>query len=113
MDDQQGRQADQEAVRRYVDAGLAEIKGHMPETYRAIQAKAANIGNRAYAFVRRGLAGQPNAFYAMENGRVVGTPFDLPDVSADLARLMVQFGCRHLIMWGVEAQQQGGGDGTH
>ncbi len=100
-----------------VQARLEEIKRHMPETYKAIQEKAAAIGNPAYGFVRQGVAGQANKFYAVEAGRVVGTPFDLPGVSDEVARLMVQFGCAFLIMWAPEAQQleqkQGGSDGTH
>ena len=50
----------------------AEIKARMPETYKAILAKAAEIGNSAFSLVRRGLRGEPNCFYAMENGHVKG-----------------------------------------
>lgn len=100
-----------------VQARLEEIKRHMPETYRAIQDKAADIGNQAYAFVRQGVAGQANRFYAVEAGRVVGTPFDLPGVPDEVARILVQFGCTFLIMWAPEAmhleKRQGESDGTH
>ncbi len=115
MDGQQQRQqVDQEAAARQVAEGLQLIKTQMPETYRAVQAKAGEIGSNAYRYVREALRGTPNRFYAIEGGHVVGTPFDLPDVTADLARVMVQFGCRHLIMWAAEAQQQkGGADGAH
>jgi hypothetical protein len=82
-----------------------QIKDHMPETYKAIVEKAGLIGNDAYRFVRAGLAGKPNKFYAVERGRVAGTPFDLPGVSDEVARIMVQFGCTFLIMWAPEAQQ--------
>lgn len=106
---QQGPQVDDR--KGYVDAQLAVLKQHMPDTYREIQAKAAAIGKPAYNFVRRGIAGQPNMFYAMERGVVMGTPFDLPGVSEEIARLIVQFGCTFLIMWAPEAQQ-GGNDGA-
>lgn len=73
----------------------------MPETYKAIveRAKDTDLGRQAYALVRRGLRGEPNCFYAIEAGRVVGTPFNVQDVNAELARYMVQFGCSFLIMW--------------
>lgn len=91
------------------------IKDHMPETYKAIVEKAGKIGNEAYRFVREGLKGQPNRFYAMERGWVVGTPFDVPGVNDELARVILQFGCTFMIMWAPEAQQleQGAADGTH
>jgi hypothetical protein len=95
-----------------VQARLAEIKAHMPMTYRAIQIKAAQPGSDAYRLVRLGIKGVPNSFYAIERGWVQGTPFDLPDVSAELARVIVQFGCTFLVMWAPGAQQ-GVTDGTH
>lgn len=95
-----------------VEHQVAEIKAYMPETYKAIQAKAELIGRDAYAHVRQGLAGKPNRFYAIEAGRVVGTPFDLPGVADELARVIVQFGVSFLIMWAPEAQK-GGADGAH
>lgn len=79
-------------------AGIALIKTHMPQTYAAIQDKAAEVGNVAYQWVRQACNGQPNRFYAVEAGHVVGTPFDQA-VTADLAALMVQFGCGFLVLW--------------
>ena len=87
-----------------VDARLEEIKRHMPMTYAAIQEKAVGIGPGAFRFVRQGVAGQPNRFYAVEAGRVVGTPFNLPGVTEELARVVLQFGVSFLIMWAPEAQ---------
>lgn len=103
---EQGPQGSQDEVKAYVDARLSDLKAHMPETYRSIQAKAAVIGKPAYNFVRRGIAGQPNMFYAVERGMVMGTPFDLPGVSEELARFILQFGCTFLIMWAPGAQQE-------
>lgn len=85
-----------------VAAALDEIKRFMPETYKAIQAKADAHGSRVYAMVRRGLRGEVNQWYAMERGRVMGTPFDLPQVTDGLARYIVQFGCSVLVMWSPE-----------
>jgi hypothetical protein len=76
-----------------IELQIAEIKSRMPETYKAILAKAAEIGKPAFALVRRGLRGEPNAFYAMENGHVKGTPFNQGDIMPEVAKYMVQFGC--------------------
>lgn len=105
MDGPTGQQVD-------VKARTDEIRANMPETYRAIKAKAELIGNQAYELVRAGIRGKPNCFYAIERGWVVGTPFDLPGVQAELARLIVQFGCTYLIMWAPEVAK-GASDGAH
>ena len=76
-----------------VSRQLEEIKQHMPETYKAIKAKAAEIGNQVFELVRRGLRGEANCFYAFEGGRVVGTPFAAGPLPDHVARLMVEFGC--------------------
>lgn len=88
-----------------VQTELAKIKTHMPRVYEAINAKADH--DKAWkdrkpglrAFVRRGVAGEPNCFYAFEAGHVVGTPFNLPEVSRDVAQYMVTFGVSHLCIW--------------
>lgn len=82
-----------------VEQQIAEIKAHMPEVYKAIQVKANEVGKCAYALVRRGLRGEPNCFYAMERGRVVGTPFRIAGVSDVVARNMVEFGCTFLVVF--------------
>ena len=90
-----------------ITQGLALIKSSMPLTYAAIQDKAKSLGNSAFGLVRKGLAGRTNCFYAVENGHVVGCPFDLPGVSDEVARVVVQFGLQMLIMWAPDAQQGG------
>lgn len=75
-----------------VAAMIEIIKRQMPETYKHIQAKAAEIGNLAYELVRRGLRGEKNCFYAIEGGRVVGTPFSSGPISDEIAGLMCKFG---------------------
>ncbi len=82
-----------------VQARINEIKQHMPQTYGAIQDKARMEGKDVFALVRRGLRGEPNCFYAIEAGWVMGAPFNLVGVNADVAKLMCEFGCRHLVMW--------------
>jgi hypothetical protein len=93
-----------------VNGKVEEIKRFMPETYKSIQAKAAKIGNVAYELVRRGLRGEANCFYAFEQARVVGTPFNMPDVTADVALCIVEFGCAYVCMFGPAKEVA---DGTH
>lgn len=90
--DTQGSQVD-------IEGQIAQIKGHMPETYKSIKAKADLIGNEAFRLVRQGIAGQPCKFYAFERGRVVGTPFKGHPIEADVAQAMVQFGVSFCVMW--------------
>lgn len=82
-----------------VEQVIGEIKGHMPEVYKSIQAQAELRGREAYSLVRRGIAGQPGCFYAFERGRVVGTPFDDPAVMSEVATTMVRFGCSSVVIW--------------
>jgi len=92
------------------------IRRHMPMTYKAIQDKAGEIGRPAFNFVRRGVAGQPNTFYAIEADRAVGTPFVGVQGADKLAEYIRQFGCAFLILWAAEAQQLQKAevqDGTH
>lgn len=89
-----------------VDAKLAEIRDRMPSVYAAIQQAAKARGNKVYAWVRDGLRGEPDRFYAMERGRVVGTPF-CQAVMADVAQNMVQWGCDFIFILPAEQQNEG------
>ncbi len=82
-----------------VQARITLIKDCMPLTYQAIQDKAKSDGKAAFALVRRALRGEPNCFYAIEAGHVVGAPFNLEGVGPEIAKLMCQFGFSHLVMW--------------
>jgi hypothetical protein len=84
-----------------VERQIGEIRQHMPGVYGSIRAKSGEIGNAAFALVRRGLRGEPGCFYAFERGRVVGTPFEGNEIQADVAAVMVQFRCAHVCMWGM------------
>lgn len=96
-----------------IAAGLDLIKRQMPLTYAAIQDKAKAIGNRAFTYVRHGVAGRANQFYAMEAGHVVGQPFEMEREMAErVGALIAQYGCSFMIFW-APAAQQGGADGTH
>lgn len=98
-----------------VDEQVAKIKQYMPETYKSIQAKAAAIGKPAFGLVRRGLRGEPNCFWAMERGHVVGTPFGLSEIERDIAQYMVTFGCTFVCIWAesVTPKQGEGSNGPH
>lgn len=87
------------------------IKTKMPETYKAIQIKAGQVGNEAYALVKRGLRGEANCFWAMEAGHVVGTPFNMPDLNREMAAAMVQFGCLYVCTFGPVPK--GAAHGSH
>ena len=92
-----------------VQQKIDQIKQSMPETYKAIQAKAKVIGNDAYLLVRRGLRGEANCFWAMEGGLVMGTPFNLPDTQRDVAWAMVCFGCAHACIFALSEKESSHG----
>lgn len=88
---------------------LTEIKAYMPETYKSIQAKAAEIGNQAFALVRAGLRGEPNRFWAMERGWVKGTTFNQLGIQEETAKQMVQWGCAYVCIFGVPIPETANG----
>lgn len=87
-----------------VEADIATIKREMPRTYEAIRAKAAEMGDRAFALVRRGLRGEPNCFYAIEAGHVMGVPPGREHtMTREIAWMLSNFSCRSAVAWGPEA----------
>lgn len=90
------------ASKQDIDAAIAIIKNKMPQTYAAIHERAKKSGNQVFSWVRRGIGGEANYFWACENGHVVGTPFSA-FISADVAQLIVQFLPRSLILFPVDA----------
>jgi len=95
---------EKEAQAQRVAEGLALIKARMPKVYAHIQEKAGEIGNLAYALVRRGLSGQANCFYAFERGHVVGTPFSAGPLPDAVAAQMVQFDMAFVALWAKPAE---------
>jgi hypothetical protein len=85
-----------------VSAQIEEIKRSMPETYAAIREKAQAFGNDVYAWVRQGLRGYPDFFYALEGRRIVGTPFDRGDVMSELARWQREHGDFNIVFFADE-----------
>ncbi len=91
-----------------VEAKIAQIKAHMPNTYASIKLKAQQVGGQAYELVRRGLRGERDCFYAIEAGYVVGTAFDAshPDM-AITALAMVDLGVQCCVtIWPECIQRQ-------
>lgn len=82
-----------------VTAKIDQIKNHMPKTYADIKARSEVFGNAPYEFVRRGLRGEANCFWACEDGWVVGTPFTLVEVARDIAQYMVTFGDNRVVQF--------------
>ncbi len=98
-----------------VEAKVAEIKAYMPNVYASIQEKARHIGGQAYELVRRGLRGEPDCFYAIEGGRVVGTAFDAkhPDIAITTLS-MVDLGVHTCVtIWPLWTQPWVVNHGTH
>ena len=82
-----------------VSGMINEIKDYMPAVYAAIKARAAVMGNGAFELVRRGLRGEPGCFWALEGGRVVGTPFHGHAVMTEVGKALVEFGCAYVCIW--------------
>ena len=87
-----------------VEAAIGLIKSKMPTVYDMILVKAKEIGNDAYAHVRAGLRGEVNRFYAFENGHVVGTKFNCPQITSDIALFVVEFGVSACVIWALPVQ---------
>lgn len=84
-----------------IAALTALIRDRMPDTYHAIKLKADSIGRSAYEYVRRGLRGEANCFYAFEKFNVVGTAFSIEHQDAlALATYMVEYGNTFVIIFG-------------
>lgn len=87
------------ATKQDVSAQLAEIRDHMPAVYAAIKARAAEAGNGTFELVRRALRGERGCFWAIEGGRVVGTPFYGHPVMNEVGKALVQYGCAYVCIW--------------
>lgn len=97
--------------RAAIELQVKVIKEKMPETYKLIQGKAQTMGREAYAMVRRSLAGTPNQFWAMEGGRVMGTPFESTEpIAAGVALVLVNFGSSFVVVFAEPTAGQGASD---
>ncbi len=91
-----------EQIKAKVAADIKRIQQHMPGVYQAIKDKAQVIGDSAYLYVKQACAGKPNTFYAMENGHIVGTRFNIPDLDREVAWAMCAFGVDFMVVWPEE-----------
>lgn len=87
------------AAKADVSGMITEIKDYMPAVYDAIKARSVLVGNGAFELVRRGLRGESGCFFAIEGGRVVGTPFYDHPVMSQVGRAIVEFGCAYVCIW--------------
>lgn len=102
--------AKKERVARQIEL----VKAHMPKTYQHIKDRAESMGANAWTLVRRGMAGEANCFYAVENRCVVGAPFDRSSMTDMFAGQIVRFGCEFLAIGpDGELSVKGQGDGAH
>lgn len=69
-----------------------DLRQSMPETAAYVDKRRAEWGaDYVNDRIKRSLKGEPNCFYAVEGGHVLGTPFDAP-VTAEVAALVVRWG---------------------
>lgn len=65
----------------------------MPETAKWVEQQRQELGaDHVNACMRRALKGEPGLFYAIEGGRVLGTPFPCSSPIADAQRMAVVTG---------------------
>lgn len=104
---------DTETANKVIDQAvqqIAVIRARMPKTHAAIQAKAAEIGDKAYGLVRRGARGEVGCFYACENDIKVGT-YWATTLPGDVAQLVERYGMTFVCMWGESKPKDP--DGSH
>lgn len=59
-------------------ANQSDLRQLMPKVAEIVNEKRTELG-KGYvnAMIKRGMAGEPNCFYACEGGRIIGTPFSI------------------------------------
>lgn len=71
-----------------------DLRAEMPETARWVDAKRLEWGPaHVNDCIKRALTGVPGLFYAMEKGKVLGTPFPATDVRAQYQSIAIVTGC--------------------
>lgn len=79
----------------HIKADQQTIKAKMPQTYKYIQDTVQRCGGDVFKNVNRGLAGEPNRFYAFENEILIGTPFNQTDVMQMIIDQMMRNGAKY------------------
>ncbi len=94
-------------------AARTDLRQHMPETAQWVDAKRKEYGAEfVNGCIRRALQGEPGLFYAIEGGRVLGTPFPASHPCADWQQYAVVNGCKFAGFM-AEPAKAGGANGTH
>lgn len=89
-----------------IKADQQTIKARMPQTYKYIQDTVQRCGGDVFKNVNRGLAGEPNRFYAFENQIIVGAPFNETDIMQTIIDQMMQNGAKYFCVL-VEPSKEG------
>ncbi|WPG35146.1 hypothetical protein [Variovorax sp. EBFNA2] len=90
-------------------AKKVDMRSAMPKTASMVDMRRAEWGKEyVHAMIKRGVAGEPNCFYAAEAGHTLGTPFAGP-IAEDVAWHMVTFGVDAMCFF----QAPKATDGTH
>lgn len=86
----------------------------MPRVWEAIEARREEFGADHVAdCIRRGMAGEPDWFYAFERGHVVGTPFTCDPALTEFIGLAAVIGGRYVfVMRPPAANNEGGANGA-
>ena len=70
-----------------------DLRTAMPTVARLVDERRQRDGVEwVNACIKRAMAGQPDNFYAFENGRVLGTPFTSDPVSEKCVRMSIAYG---------------------
>ena len=85
----------QQRSKEDVLADQATIKAKMPKTYAYITETVKRVGPEAFKNVNRGLYGEPNRFFAFENGISMGTVFTEAGVLQEIITQMMRHGAQY------------------
>lgn len=86
------------------------LRQDMPETAAYVDQRRQEWGaDYVNDRIRRSLNGEPNCFYAVEAGHVLGTPFE-SEVTPEVAALIVRWGMKFCCL--LQQPSKGDGDGS-
>ncbi|MGE3346069.1 MAG: hypothetical protein AB7I35_01400 [Ramlibacter sp.] len=88
-------------------AGKVDLRQQMPETAAWVNERRAEWGaDHVNSCIKRGLAGEPDQFYAVEAGHVLGAPFATA-LHGEVVDLAVKYGAKSVRIMRAPA------NGTH
>jgi hypothetical protein len=109
-----GQQSDEAQMLAYIKDCQQTIKTRMPNTYKSVLDESKKRGKDVVAaLVSDAIRGKPNCFYAWEAGYVMGAPFNMPNLTGELAAQIVGFGVKHMVCWALPVSTEGVAHGTN